>query len=370
MENKFFSKKHIIILDIIIVSIVLIVLAKVGIEKLIIKNEMKSAEHAVTINDSVHMYSSPKEKKKYTSIEIGSDTYILKSITDKDDEDWYKVIINGKVGYVKAEDVGKYNTRYKSRELMLDVSKFNMQNNFKTIGEFKAFVINNNIKFVYIRAGGRGYGQAGNFYTDPHADSFADACEFLGIPFGYYFLDETITVSEVDEEVKFITEYIKNRPYINNVLPVAIDVEKHDEKGRADDIWESRYMFVNDLIGKLEKENKKAILYSNANLANKYLENVQAKMWLAYYPGVTEIPDYWYSDTTGDGALNKNIITKMIGWQFTEKGIPKVIDEKVDLSMVYSNYLLYDSMKDVEDDIKRTNEMVFGPINSFRKNEL
>lgn len=96
MENKFFSKKHIIILDIIIVAIVLIVLAKIGIEKLIIKNEMKTAEHAVTINETVHMYSAPREKKKYTSIELGSDTYILKTVTDKDDTDWYKVIIDGK----------------------------------------------------------------------------------------------------------------------------------------------------------------------------------------------------------------------------------------------------------------------------------
>lgn len=370
MENKFFSKKNIIILDIIIISIVLIVLAKFGIEKLIVNNEMKTAKHGVTINESVHMYSSPKEKKKYTSIELGTDTYILKTVTDKENVDWYKVVINGKAGYVKSKDVGKYNSRCQKRELMLDVSKFNMQNNFKTIGEFKAFVINNNIKFVYIRAGGRGYGQAGNFYTDPQADNYANACEFLGIPFGYYFLDEAITITEVDEEVKFINEYIENRSYINNVLPIAIDVEKHAETGRADGIWDSRYMFVNDLIGKLEKKNKRAILYSNANIASKYLESVQAKMWLAYYPGVSEIPDYWYSDTNGDGALNKNIITKMIGWQFTEKGIPKIVNEKVDLSIVYSNYLLHDNMQDVEEDIKKTNEMVFGPINSARRNEL
>lgn len=93
-------------------------------------------------------------------------------------------------------------------------------------------------------------------------------------------------------------------------------------------------------------------------------------MWLAYYPGVTKIPDYWYSDTEGDGALNKNIITKMIGWQFTEKGVSGVIDKKVDLSIVYGNYLLHDDMSDVENDIKETNEMVFGSINSARRNEL
>ena len=253
---------------------------------------------------------------------------------------------------------------------MVDVSQFNLKNNFKSIGQFKAFLINNNIKYVYIRAGGRGYGQAGNFYTDPYADEYARACEFLGIPFGYYFLDEAVNSQEIDEEVKFINEYLENRTYKYNKLPVAIDVEKHDEPGRADNIWNTRYMLINELTKKLADKNIKSILYSNAKLANEFLENVEAKMWLAYYPGVTEIPDYWYSDTEGDGALNKKIITKMIGWQFTEKGVSGVINEKVDLSIIYSNYLLHDDMKDVEEDIKKTNEMVFGPINSARRNEL
>ena len=108
-----------------------------------------------------------------------------------------------------------------------DVSKFNMQNNFSTIGEFKAFLLKNNIKYVYIRAGGRGYGEAGNFYTDTNYKEYAEACEFLKIPFGFYFLDEAITSEEVDEEVKFIKEFIENNRYRSNTLPIALDVEKH-----------------------------------------------------------------------------------------------------------------------------------------------
>ena len=51
------------------------------------------------------------------------------------------------------------------------------------------------------------------------------------------------------------------------------------------------------------------------------------------------------------------------------KGVAGVVDKKVDLSIVYSNYLLHDDMKDVEEDIKKTNEMVFGPINNLIKNK-
>ncbi|MBQ3408871.1 MAG: hypothetical protein IJH12_06695 [Clostridia bacterium] len=370
MENKFLNRKYIIWIDIVILCIIVFFLAKMGINALVLKNEIKNSEHGITISKNVHMYSSPKEKKKYDSIEIGSDAYILKSTTDKENTDWYKVKIGDKVGYVKAKEISKYKKTYQKRDLMLDVSKFNMQNNFKSIGEFKAFVLNNNIKFVYIRAGGRGYGQAGNFYTDPYADDYANACDFLGIPFGYYFLEEAITSEEVDEEIEFINQYLREHSYKNNVLPIAIDVEKHVEAGRADSIWNTRYQLVNELIDKFEDNNKKVILYSNANIADEFLENVNTQMWLAYYPSLSSIPNYWYSDTDGDGALNKNIITKMVGWQFTQNGITDVINEKVDISLVYSNYLLNNDMQDVENDIKETNEMVFGPINKARKNLL
>ena len=59
--------------------------------------ELKNAEHAITAVENVHIYSSPKEKKKYDSVEIGADTYILKTVTDKDDNEWYKVKIGDRV---------------------------------------------------------------------------------------------------------------------------------------------------------------------------------------------------------------------------------------------------------------------------------
>lgn len=365
MEKKI-NKRLIIICTVTIVVVIgLFLAANAIINTITINKEMKTAEHAITITENVHMYSSAKEKKKYENIKLGTDVYVLKQVVDKDGKVWNKIKVGKKVGYVPAKNIGKYSDSYQKRDLMLDVSKFNLQNNFSTIGEFKAFVINNNIKFVYIRAGGRGYGQAGNFYTDPNADEYAKACEFLNIPFGYYFLEEAINDDEVEEEVNFINQYLNNHNYKNNVLPVALDVEKHAEKGRADEIWDKRYELVNELISKLEENNKKTILYSNASITNKYLSDVNAKMWLAYYPNLNEIPSYWYNDTTGEGSNNSNIISKLIGWQFTHTGIKNIIDEKVDLSIVYSDYLLNDSMDDVENDIKENKNKVFGPINNL-----
>ena len=101
--------------------------------------------------------------------------------------------------------------------LMSDVSKFNViYKQFNTAGEYCAFLLNYDVNYAYIRAGGRGYGEEGNFYTDPNFQMFIDACEYLEVPYGFYYIDEAITEEELDEEVNFIEEFLlKNKTKIN-----------------------------------------------------------------------------------------------------------------------------------------------------------
>ena len=341
---------------IVIIVILIIVLLKCLIDILIVRNQMRTAIHSITNTSDIGIYSSTCSKKAKQKIEIGTNVYILKSNIQKNGKEWCKVKVNKKVGYIESEYLSTYKKSEIKKVLMLDVSKFNMQNNFTTIGEFKAFILNNNIKYVYIRAGGRGYGEAGNFYTDQNYKEFAEACEYLQIPFGFYFLDEAITSQEVDEEVNFINDFISNNKYSNNILPIALDVEKHLEKGRADNIWDTRSNLVNELIVKLNDSGKNVIIYSNAKIANKYLTNVNAKLWLSYYPEITNIPDNWYSETTEDGAKNATLISKMVGWQFTESGVQNKIKEKVDISIVYNSFFAHDDMNDVVNDINGNNK--------------
>ncbi len=351
MEKRIKIKNIIIVTSIIISIIIAIVLIKLLINMLIINHQMKTAINAITINENVPLYSTAKEKNEIKNLDIGTNVYILKNIIDKNGIKWSKVKVNKKVGYIVSENIDSYKKSEMKKALMLDVSKFNMQNNFSTIGEFRAFLLNNNINYVYIRAGGRGYGEAGKLYTDPKYKEYAEACEFLKIPFGFYFLDEAITSEEVDEEVNFIKEFVENNKYQSNTLPIALDVEKHLEKGRADDIWDTRYIIVNELIEKLQQNGYSTIIYSNADIANKYLCNVNAKLWLAYYPDLAEKPKYWFSDTSVEGATNKLLISKMVAWQFTQTGIKDIINEKIDLSIVYNSFFSNGSMNDINNDI-------------------
>lgn len=75
------------------------------------------------------------------------------------------------------------------------------------------------------------------------------------------------------------------------------------------------------------------IVYSNANTCNTYLSSLDTKFWLAYYPEESFIPDYWYSKTSQPGASNRELLNKMIGWQFSENGVKHVIKEGIDLSI-------------------------------------
>lgn len=370
MEKKINVKNILIIVAIVIAVVALIIFAKIGIEKIIVSNQMKTAINAITVNENVQIYKKAKESKKSSELEIGTNVYILKDVTDKNGQEWYKVKTGKNVGYIKAENVKYYEKSEEKKSLMLDVSKFNLQNNFKTIGEFKAFILNNNINYVYIRAGGRGYGEAGNFYTDSNYKEYADACEYLKIPFGFYFLDEAITSDEVTEEFEFINNFIKSNEYEYNKLPIALDVEKHVETGRADSIWDTRYILVNELIKKLEENDMSVILYSNASITNQYLSDVDAKMWLAYYQDVEEVPDYWLSDTFAEGAANEKIISKMVAWQFTDEGISGKIDAEVDLSIVYNDFFDTGSMDDINDDIEEKNKNITNLFNTEGVNTI
>ena len=34
---------------------------------------------------------------------------------------------------------------------------------------------------------------------------FVDACEYLGMPYGFYYIDEALNSEEIDEEITFMT---------------------------------------------------------------------------------------------------------------------------------------------------------------------
>ena len=333
------KKKIIIVLSIIAVIVIGLLINKIHKEN-VNKKEIESGIHAVVIANDVPFYKEPKTEnvKQIKTLKKSENVYILDEFTDNGIE-WYKIKVDEKTnGYVRANTVLYHKEMNKEKLIATDVSEFNMGKNFENKEEFEVFLLENDISYVYIRAGGRGYGSQGNFFEDKEVETYRQACEYLGIPYGYYFLDEALSSKEIDEEVQVIKDFLNSNKGNYNVLPLALDIEKHDGKGRADDIWTDRAVLVQELIDDLEEEGIKTILYSNAQTANLYLSELDTEFWLAYYPNVSTVPDYWYSDTTQPGAENPNIIKKMIGWQFTENGVGDEIPDAVDISLFKKDF--------------------------------
>lgn len=341
MGNK---RTLIIVISSIIIFIIVVSLIIFGIVKYMNRViDVSSAKHSVTIVDNADFYKKSKNEnaKIYRELPIGTNVYVLEDFTDEETEvKWSKVVIDNKIGYILTENLGYYKASEDEKVLMVDLSKFNKGKNFDTPGEMGAFLINNNITYVYIRAGGRGYGEKGVLYTDPEFKFWADECEFLSIPFGIYFLDEALNSEEIDEEIAYIENFLKENQYKQNILPIALDIEKHAVKGRADDIWEERAILVTEMIQKMEAKGLKTIIYSNANIANEFLATIPTKFWLAYYiENTTKVPTYWYSELEEqEASQNEELMSKMIGWQFTETGVGRVVPRQVDVSLIYKDF--------------------------------
>lgn len=331
--NVINKKKVIICASIVLVVIILLVISIILIKK-------DNGINAVVLNENVKLYSKPinEDKKIKKDLEKNSNVKIL-DVVLKDKQEWYKVKIDNKKGYIKSENVDYYKKDNSGDFLVADFSSHNLKDVFKNKNDVEAFLLKYDISYVYIRAGGRGYGEKGNFYVDEEYQVFANACEYLGIEYGYYFLDEALTDLEIVAEVEFIDDFMKKNKTKLCTLPIALDIEYHEGKGRCDDIWDTRAELVKKLINRLEKNGYETIVYSNANTCNDYLSTLNTKFWLAYYPEKDFIPDYWYNKTSQPGAANSKMIKKMVGWQFTENGVNHVIKEKVDLSIFKKDFL-------------------------------
>ena len=327
------KKKIVIFLLIVAIVIITLVGIKIHKEKKN-KEEIKNGIHGVVIAEDVPFYKEAKKDnvKQLRLLKKAENVYILDEF-EKDGIEWYKIKVDEKTnGYVRANNVEYYKEITKEKVLVSDVSEFNKKD-FETAEDYEVFLLENEISYVYIRAGGRGYGTQGNFFEDKEYEMYIEACEYLGIPYGFYFLDEALNSKEIDEEVQVITDFIKSNKRKYSTLPFVLDIEKHDGKGRADDIWEDRSKLVQELIDELDEEGVKTIVYTNAQTANLYLSDLNTKFWIAYYPEEEHIPKYWYFDTDQPGASNKDLLKKTVGWQFTEKGVGDEIIKKVDVSL-------------------------------------
>ena len=320
--------------------------------------DLTNSLHALIASDDVKLYY---EKNKYLTLSKGEPIFILQNHFISNT---YTIFFEGRIGDIAKSDVKYYQYQpHEKHSLMVDVSEFNMRDNFKNASEFAFFVIDHGINYVYMRLGGRGYGEKGNMYYDSKVDDYINICDFLNIPYGFYYLDEALNEEEVLEEVHFVKRFLNEHPSKMNLLPLAIDLEFQEGAGRADSIWKERTQLLESLMSEFKKEGVSCILYANAKRANDYLSSLESDFWIARYPQNGIIPNSTFKEfitleqtssilnTILDNnykiktSLDKNkefvdsysdtFLNKIIGWQFTADGASKDgIEESIDLSLV------------------------------------
>ena len=324
--------------------------------------DLTNSLHAIICEDSV---SFKDEKNKEITLHKGD---LVDVIQDNFLSNSYMISFEEHVGEISKSSAKYYKFHpHEKYSLMVDVSEFNMRDNFSTSADFAFFVIDNGINYVYMRIGGRGYGEKGNMYYDKKVTNYIAICDFLKIPYGFYYLDEALNDAEIHEEVQFVKNFLEKNPTEMNVLPLAIDLEFQEGKGRADKIWKERTPLLEKLMNEFKKENISCIIYANAKRANEFLASLDADFWVARYPQEGIIPNSNFSEfinseqsnvvinylldknhklkTTVDknkefvNSYSGDFLEKIIGWQFTSEGAKHDgIEEVIDLSVVNNAY--------------------------------
>jgi len=333
-QNKFIR----IAIYLIIALIVIFIINKIAVA-IILNNEKNlntdSLQVGVITEDGTKMRSSLNDK---FTLKRGEHVYIIE---EKDNN--YKVKYNNRVGEIKKENIVKYSLNEKKNyTLMADVSGFNFKGGtFKEIEDFELFMLEHNINYVYIRLGGRGYGKEGILYDDSYCFKYVDSCEKLKIPYGFYFIDEALSYEEVDGEIKYINELLKDKKLSMNKLPFGIDIEYNRGSGRGDNSWEQRVPIIQYFIDTLKESGTESIVYANALRASTYLSTLNTNFWIAYYPQTLSLPKTWYSKLDQEAAKNAELMKKTTAWQFSEKGaLLSGIGKEVDLSVVKNKFFM------------------------------
>lgn len=200
----------------------------------------------------------------------------------------------------------------------IDVSEHNKKIDFQGL--------KNEIDFVFIRVGYRGYGNR-KIVEDKNAKKNIKLCEKAGIPYGVYFYSQAVTEKEARQEADFTLNMIK---HFSPKLPIIIDFEyatnsdgaidgrlynsnlskkektklvnafcqRVSEKGYIGGVYASSSVFANDLdIKKLDKNTfiwvadyNDSVTYNIPYTAWQYSKTGKLKQVGSKYVDL----NYWY----------------------------------------------------------------------------
>ena len=183
-------------------------------------------------------------------------------------------------------------------------------------------VVNDNIDFVMLRVGYRGYGSKGIMEIDEKFFSNYEGAVNVGLEVGVYFYSQATNAEEAIEEAQFVLDAIKG---LNVSFPIAYDWEYVDnDQARTADMTGAQITECADAFcDTIAAAGYTPLIYFNCEIG--YFEYDLEKLtsydfWLAEYGSY---PSFIYD-------------YKM--WQYTANGSVRGIEGDVDLNICLVNY--------------------------------
>ena len=242
--------------------------------------------------------------------ELGPDALLYK-ISDKvarnnlDSERFF----TGDDGYMHYSD-----DNIKDTLVGIDMSTFQDDVDWETLSK------NENVDFVMLRVGYRGYTEGG-LMLDSKFEESKEAVTKYKIPCGVYFFTQAVTYDEGVEEAEFVLKNIKK---MDIKYPVVIDSELiGDSEARGDNATNDQR--TDGIVGfceTIKAAGYTPMIYASRNMFAQCLDMDRLgdyELWLAHYANVPNFP-YKYT-----------------GWQYTEDGTVDGVSGTVDLNLWFKD---------------------------------
>ena len=233
-----------------------------------------------------------------------------------------KVEIVSKEGKIMSTETRRV-VIYNKYDIGIDVSKHNGSIDWEQVKK-------SGIQFAIIRAGYRGYGEAGNMVEDPYFVQNMNGAIANGIKVGVYYFSQAITVEEAIQEAEATLRMIQDNGFADKLsLPIVIDTEAAG--GRADSMTkEQRTTVVKAFCERIKQAGYTPMVYANKSwLKNNLImsELEQYEVWVAHY---VKTDDPINNPTDYDGRFEI--------WQYTSEGSVPGVSGNVDIDISYKKY--------------------------------
>lgn len=184
-------------------------------------------------------------------------------------------------------------------KLGIDVNEWNGEIDWAAVKEA-------GVEFVFIRLGGRGWGEAGVLYDDAMAQSYYEGAKAQGLQVGAYFFSQAMSPEEAREEALYCLDLAKG--WVLD-LPLVYDWEYVSDTARTAGM--TRRLLTDctkTFCQTVEKAGYTPMIYANPAQTQNLLhlhEVLEYPFWLAMYDSPMDFPyPFHVWQYTGSGQIS------------------------------------------------------------------